>query len=36
MFDETLFGESMPTHVINTVKSRLRFLYREVFIHSFT
>ena len=27
--DETLFGESMATHVINKVNSRLRFLYRQ-------
>ena len=29
MFDEILFGESMATHVINKVNSRLRFLYRQ-------
>ena len=28
-FDETLSGESMATHVINKVNSRLRFLYRQ-------
>ena len=28
-FDETLSGESMATHVINKVDSRLRFLYRH-------
>ena len=27
--DETLSGESMVTHVINKVNSRLRFLYRQ-------
>ena len=27
-FDETLSGESMATHVINKVNSRLRFLFR--------
>ena len=27
--DETLSGESMATHVINKVNSRLRFLYRQ-------
>ena len=29
IFDETLSGESMATHVINKVNSRLRFLYRQ-------
>ena len=29
IFDENLFGESMATHVINKVNSRLRFLYRQ-------
>ena len=27
--DETLSGESMATHVINKINSRLRFLYRQ-------
>ena len=30
IFDETLSGESMATHVINKVNSRLRFLYRQI------
>ena len=29
ILDETLSGESMATHVINKVNSRLRFLYRQ-------
>ena len=29
IFDETLSGESMATHVRNEVNSRLRFLYQE-------
>ena len=29
IFNETLSGESMATHVINEVNSRLRFLYRQ-------
>ena len=29
IFDETLSGESMATHVINKVNSRLRFLSRQ-------
>ena len=29
IFDETLWGESMPTHVINKINSRLRFLYGQ-------
>ena len=29
IFDETLSGESMATHVINKVNSRLRFFYRQ-------
>ena len=28
-FDETLSGESMATHIINKVNSRLRFLYQQ-------
>ena len=29
ILDKTLSGESMATHVINKVNSRLRFLYRQ-------
>ena len=29
IFDETLSGESMATHVMNKLNSRLRFLYRQ-------
>ena len=29
IFDETLWGESMPIHVINKINSRLRFLYGQ-------
>ena len=29
ILDETLSGESMATHVVNKVNSRLRFLYRQ-------
>ena len=29
IFDETLSGDSMALHVINTVNSRLKFLYRQ-------
>ena len=29
IFDEILSGESMTTHVINKVNSRLRFFYRQ-------